>query len=163
TATDNSGSATVTVLSTVTNAASHCGTTFDATRTWQAADACGNTSTCSQTVTVVDTTAPVMNCTSSTNKTVQLGAAWTFDLPTATDNSGSATVTVLSTVTNAAGHCGTTFDATRTWQAADACGNTSTCSQTVTVVDTTAPVMNCTSSTNKTVQLGAAWTFDLPT
>src|ERR1044071_6575375 len=142
TATDNSGSATITILSTVTNVAGHCGTTFDATRTWQATDACGNSSSCSQKVTIVDTTAPVITCT-STNKTVEQGTAWTFDAPTATDNSGSATITILSTVTNVAGHCGTTFDATRTWQATDACGNSSSCSQKVTIVDTTAPVITC--------------------
>jgi len=38
-------------------------------------------------VTVVDTGAPVINC-SNTNKTVEQGTAWTFDAPTATDNSG---------------------------------------------------------------------------
>src|SRR5258708_4255090 len=158
---DNSGSSVITVVSTVTNTASHCGTTFDATRTWQATDACGNSAQCSQTVSVVDTTAPVITCT-STNKTVQLGTAWTFDPPTATDNSGGSVITVVSTVTNTASHCGTTFDATRTWQATDACGNSAQCSQTVSVVDTTAPVITCT-STNKTVQLGTAWTFDPPT
>src|ERR1041385_5115494 len=115
----------------------------------------------SQTVTVVDTTAPVITCT-STNKTVEQGTAWTFDAPTATDNSGNATITILSTVTNTTGHCGTTFDATRTWQATDACGNSSSCSQKVTIVDTTAPVITCT-STNKTVEQGAAWSFDAPT
>src|SRR5439155_85742 len=104
TATDNGGSATITILSTVTNQTGHCGSTFDATRTWQATDACTNSAQCSQTVTVVDTTAPVMDCTSSTNKTVQLGIAWTFDAPTATDNSGTAIITILSTVTNTAGH-----------------------------------------------------------
>src|SRR2546428_9742611 len=82
---------------------------------------------------VADTTPPVINCSGSPNKTVQQGTPWSFDLPTATDNSGSNTITVMSTATNTAGHCGTTFDATRTWQATDACGNSSTCSQTVTV------------------------------
>src|SRR5438270_8151368 len=112
TATDNSGSNTITVLSTVTNVTGHCGSTFDATRTWQATDACGNGSTCSQTVTVIDTTAPVITC-SSTNKTVEQAATWTFDAPTATDNSGSNTITVLSTVTNVSGHCGSTFETSR--------------------------------------------------
>src|SRR5207237_5305647 len=132
TASDNSGNATITILSTVTNVTGHCGSTFDATRTWQATDDCGNSSSCSQKVTVVDTTAPVITC-SSTNKTVEQGSGWTFDAPTATDNSGSATITILSTVTNVIGHCGSTFDATRTWQATDACGNNSSCSQKETV------------------------------
>src|SRR5207249_2956676 len=139
----------------------HCGNTFDATRTWQATDGCGNSAQCSQTVNVVDTTAPAITC-SSTNKTIEQGAVWSFDPPTATDNSGSSTITVISTVTNAAGHCGSTFDATRVWQAADACGNSSRCSQTVLVVDTTAPLITC-SNTNKPVEQGAAWTFDAPT
>src|SRR5207247_770388 len=161
-ATDNSGSnPTMTAVSTVTNTAGHCGNTFDATRTWAATDACGNSAQCSQTVNVIDTIAPVINC-SSTNKTVQLGAAWTFDAPSATDNSGSnPTMTVVSTVTNTASHCGNTFDATRTWAATDACGNSAQCSQTVNAIDTIAPLINC-SSTNKSVQLGTAWSFDQP-
>src|SRR5262249_19909747 len=150
TATDNGGTnITITVLNTGTNTAGHCGTTFDATRTWQATDACGNSSSCTQKGSVVDNSGPVINC-SKHNKTVEQGAAWTFDAPTATDNSGTnITITVLNTVTNTASHCGTTFDATRTWQATDACGNSSSCSQKVTVVDTSAPVINC-SNTNKT-------------
>src|SRR5439155_11944 len=124
----------VTVLSTVTNTANHCGNTFDATRSWMATDACGNSAQCSQTVNVIDTTAPVINC-SSTNKTVQLGAAWSFDMPTATDNGGTNTaITVVSTVTYIANHCGNTFDATRTWAATDPCGSTAQCSQTVNVI-----------------------------
>ena len=164
TATDISGPVTITILSTVTNTAGHCGNTFAATRIWQAADVCGNTSTCSQMVTVIDTTAPTMNCTASANKTVELGSPWSFDAPTATDiGGGTVTITILSTVTNTTSHCGNTFAATRIWQAADACGNNATCSQTVTVIDTTAPTMNCTASANKTVELGSPWSFDAPT
>src|SRR5262249_34707161 len=151
----------VTVVSTVTNTAGHCGGTFDATRTWQANDPCGATPQCSQTVTVVDTTPPVIVC-ANTNKTVELGTAWTFDPPTATDNSGTNIITIVSTVTNTAGHCGPTFDAIQTWQATDPCGNFSRCSQTVNIVDTTAPVITC-SNTNRTVEQGTAWTFDTPT
>src|SRR5262249_6804684 len=100
----------ITVLSTTTNTMGHCGNSFDATRIWQATDACGNSAQCGQKVTVVDTTAPVITC-SSTNKTVEQGSAWTFDAPTATDNSGSNTITIVITVTNVTGHCGSTFDA----------------------------------------------------
>ena len=103
----------------------------------------------------MDTTAPVITCP-STAKTVQRGVAWTFDAPTATDNSGSNTISILSTVTNLTGHCGNTFDATRTWQATDACGNSSTCSQTVTVIDTTAIGIKILSPTNNTVFIAPA-------
>ncbi|MBI3852180.1 MAG: HYR domain-containing protein, partial [Verrucomicrobia bacterium] len=125
-------------------------------RTWQATDACGNSSQCSQKVTIVDTTAPVIDCSASPNKTVQQGTAWTFDPPTATDNSGGNVITIVSTVTNTSGHCGTTFDATRTWQATDACGNSSQCSQKVTIVDTTPPTVTITSPTNGTIFIAPA-------
>src|SRR5258705_7713153 len=134
--------------------------TFEATRTWQANDACDTTASYIQKVTVEDTPAPVITC-SSTNKTVEFGTAWTFDAPTATDNSGSNAITIVSTVTNTANHCGNAFDATRTWQATDACGNSASCSQKATVVDTTAPVITC-SSTNKTIEFSNAWSFDAP-
>src|SRR5207253_538890 len=144
TASDNGGTnLTIMVVGTVTNTAGHCGNTFDATRTWAATDPCGNSAQCSQTVNVIDTTIPLINC-SSTNKTVQLGAAWTFDAPTATDNGGTnIAITAVGTVTNTANHCGNTFDATRTWTATDACGNSAQCSQTVNIIDTTIPVINC--------------------
>src|SRR5204862_7849904 len=76
-------------------------------------------------------------------------------------NPPTNSVVVLSTVTNTAGHCGNTFDATRTWQIADGCGGQLQCTQTVNVVDTTAPSISC--STNKTFPLGSAWSFDTPT
>ena len=145
---------TITILSTVTNGV--CPPVI--TRTWQATDACGNTSTCSQTVTVVDTTPPVFIC--ATNKSVVCGTAWTFDVPTASDacSGTNVTITILSTVTN--GLCPQVI--TRTWLATDVCGNTSTCSQMLTVVaDTTPPVIIC--PTNKTVICGTAWFFDVPT
>src|SRR3974377_2084835 len=49
---------------------------------------------------------------------------------------------------------------TRTWLYVDGCGNSNTCSQTVTVVDSTPPVITCAS--NKTVVCGTAWSFDTP-
>jgi len=64
---------------------------------------------------------------------------------------------VLSTVTN--GVC--PMAVTRTWLATDACGNTSTCSQTVTVECTNCFEVVC--PTNKTVEGGSSWTFDPPT
>ena len=155
TAYDTCGTNSLVILNTVTNFT--CGNTFIATRTWRAKDGCDNYADCSQVVTVVDTTPPVITCASG--RTVECSTAWTFDAPTATDGCGTNTITIASTTTNAS--CGGTFTTTRTWRATDACGNQSRCSQTVTVVDTTAPVIAC--LPNKTIQCGTAWTFDLPT
>lgn len=126
------------------------------TRTWSATDSCGASNICDQTVTVIDLTPPVISC--ATNKTVECGILWAFDEPTASDTcSGTnVSITILSTVTN--GVCPQIM--TRTWVATDPCGNTNTCAQTVTVADTTPPVLTCAS--NKTVGCGTAWTFDEP-
>ena len=104
-------------------------------------DASGNLSTCTFTVTVTDNEPPVITC--ATNKIVEVGQGWTFDAPTASDNCASPVVSVVNTVTNPA--CGNTFVATRTWRATDASGNSSECSQGVTVVDTTPPFVSITS------------------
>src|SRR5690349_24965374 len=91
---------TIVVLNTLTNRPStNCGATYSATRTWVATDACGNSAQCSQTVTTVDTTAPTMNCV-GTNKTVELGSAWNFDAPTATDLSEQVASVARNTRTN---------------------------------------------------------------
>jgi hypothetical protein len=50
-------------------------------------------------------------------------------------------VEIVSTVTNVL--CGGAIAATRTWQATNSIGNAATCSQTVTVVDTTPPSLTC--------------------
>src|SRR5204862_6218499 len=118
---------------------------------------CCNSASCKQKVTVVDTTAPVITY-SHTFPTLRSSDLWTFDAPIATDNGGTNTITIVSTVTNIASHCGNTFDATRTWQATDACGNNTSCTQNGTVVKSTAPVTTC-SSTNKSIELGTDWTF----
>src|SRR5207245_4739072 len=155
-ASDTCGTATITIVSTVTKLTGHCCSPFDSPRTWRATDACGNTAECSQTVTVEDHTPPTITCEPS--KTVECSSAWAFDPPTASDTCGNVTIAIVSTVTNLTGHCGNTFDATRTWRATDACGNTAECSQTVTVEDHTPPTITCV--LNKTVECTSDWSFD---
>lgn len=96
-----------------------------------------------------------------TNKTVECGSAWVFDPPLGYINAcpptGLATITVLDTVTN--GPCPLVM--TRTWQVTDDCGNTATCSQSVTNTDTRAPEILC--ATNMTVECGTQWSFPQPT
>src|SRR6185295_3035936 len=135
----NSADVTLQTVTSVTNLL--CGKSFMAIRTWIAMDRCGNTAACSQTVTATDATPPVITC--AADKTADCGAAWSFDPPTAIDGCDGANVTisVRNNVTNVG--CGKTMTAIRTWRATDACGNASTCSQTVTTVDTQPPVLTC--------------------
>ena len=125
--------------------------------TWTAVDTTGNTTTCLQTVIVWDIAPLVL--TGATNKTVEFGASWDFDEPSAVDGHCGSNLppTIQSTVTNDI-PCQTTI--TRTWQFTDCCTNSVTCSQTVTIADTVPPVLTCVS--NKTVECGAAWSFDEP-
>jgi hypothetical protein len=70
--------------------------------------------------------------------------------------SSAAILTVVSTVTNPV--CAQSFTATRTWQATDPCGNTSSCSQTVTVADHSAPVVQS-QSPDQSVSIGQTVTL----
>ncbi|MBX2898917.1 MAG: HYR domain-containing protein [Cyclobacteriaceae bacterium] len=111
------------------------------TVTYTALDAAGNSSTCTFTVTVIDTTPPVIsgcpaNIIVSAAANCKAFASWTA--PTALDNCAVQSFTS----THAAGsefNLGTT---TVTYTALDAAGNSSTCTFTVTVIDTTPPVIS---------------------
>ena len=117
-----------------------------------ATDLHGNQSVCTFTVTVNDIEKPVINC--SPDKIVEAGQPWVFDTPSATDNCSSVSVVVVNTFTNIG--CGTSFSATRTWRATDASGNFAECSQTVQVLDRTAPIVTIVSPTNGTVFVAPA-------
>ena len=117
------------------------------TRTYRASDSSGNQATCTQTITVHDTTAPSVSCPPPV--TVQCAAdvpAHATDLAglvsqggSASDNCGVPTVTFVSDVSS--GSCPKTI--TRTYRATDGCGNSTECTQTITVNDTTAPSITC--------------------
>ncbi|MDB6032480.1 MAG: hypothetical protein JWM16_2818, partial [Verrucomicrobiales bacterium] len=93
----------------------------------------------------------------ASNKTVQCGQAWSFDLPTDKSPSQSDVIQELSTVTNVTGN---TTVATRTWSVSDRCRNAFTCSQTVTIISSTPPTLAC--AGNKSVEFGQPWNFDPP-
>ncbi len=142
------GDLTVTFSDASTQTASGCGQyQYTITRTWTATDACGNASNCIQTIEVVDTTPPDIVCPANV----------TLDCTDSTDpdNAGMATspgdncstageINISSTdvVSQANGACATRT-ITRTWVATDACGNSSSCVQTINVTDTTAPTVTC--------------------
>ncbi len=107
------------------------------TRTWTATDACGNSAFKTQKITVVDTKVPVfvgnivdvtVSCNEIPSETTQ---------PTVSDNCDKQPKVVYETKTTMDG-CKALI--TRTWRAADACGNSAVKTQKITVIDTKAPV-----------------------
>jgi hypothetical protein len=150
------GDVDVDIVYTITN--SLCGRSYQATRKWEAKDNCGNKDTCKQIVTVLDASAPMLFA--MPDKTVECGAAWEFDLPTAINaaDGSSLSITVVAITTN---QTASGITAICTWETADGCGQTARCSQSVSVVDSTPPIL--VSTPDKTVELGEAWFFDAPT
>ena len=118
-------------------------------RVWNFTDDCGNTSgSFTQTITVEDNTAPMITCLGNVIKNCQddLSPSAT-GIATSTDNCDSnpvITSTDVSTQNSDPEVCGHySYTITRTWKATDACGNTSTCNQVITVQDVTAPSITC--------------------
>jgi hypothetical protein len=161
TATDNCGDARVIEDSDNTVPGS-CPNTYSRTKTWHAEDACGNKSaTVSQTITVEDKTPPTISEAGS-NGTIECPNQPVFTPPTASDSCGNAHVIEDSDVTTP-GSCANTYSRTKTWHAEDDCGNRSgSKSQTIAVVDTTAPVIG-EAGANKTIYCPTAPVFTPPT
>lgn len=143
----------ITIASTLTNTAGFCGGTFQAVRTWNVSGPCAASSTCRQTVTVIDRTPPTLFF--PPDRTVEFGSAWSFEPPSAAEEIG---LEVFFTSTNVL--CGNSFVATRVWIASDLCGNQGFCTNVITVLDTTPPVLRC--GPGRTVELGVDWNFDTP-
>jgi PKD repeat protein len=118
-----------------------CPDSYTLLRSWTATDDCGNSSTCEQTITVVDTTAPVFDSCPA-DEWVECDAVPPPATLTATDNCDDV-VDIAFSETRIDGDCPDSYTLVRTWTATDDCGNASTCEQTITVVDTTPPVISC--------------------
>ncbi len=107
------------------------------TRTWSCTDACGNTTTQSQTITIVDTTDPIL---SGVPADVTIECDQPIPPPADVTASDNCDTDVPVTLTGSiVGQCPAVM--TRTWTATDDCGNTVTDSQTITIVDTTDPIL----------------------
>jgi len=108
-------------------------------RTYTATDDCGNSSTSEQVVTLVDDTAPVFTGVPA-DYTIECDQTITYDDATAEDNCSGADVTVSEEIIP--GDCPAEYSIVRTFTATDNCDNSSTATQTISVVDTTAPVLS---------------------
>ncbi|WP_159024141.1 gliding motility-associated C-terminal domain-containing protein [Formosa sp. L2A11] len=109
------------------------------TRTWVFTDDSGNSTETTQTITVIDDVAPTAPAAPE-DVTVQCSD----DVPamvdlTATDNCGGEITSTGVDTTTSVDTCSSII--TRTWSFTDSCGNTSTATQIITVIDTTAPVI----------------------
>jgi len=137
TATDNCGVPTVTHVGDASDGLT-CPETI--TRTYQATDTCGNTATCTQTITVSDTVAPQITCPVA----MRCSASAAFRHRTSGQCRRRTTAARprgwVSDVSNGL-TCPETI--TRTYEVMDGCGNTATCTQTITVDDTIAPQITC--------------------
>jgi len=112
--------------------------------TYEITDACGNSTTCTQTFTVIDDTDPVITfCPADAEiQCVSDIPAPTPALVMATDNCGIPNpATVIDTMDSGTGCASDPFVRIYTYQVTDACGNATTCTQTITVIDDTSPVI----------------------
>ena len=136
----------------------------ETTVTWTATDSSGNSSTATQTVTIIDTIIPSITAPdsitaeaiSADSNTVELGNAIYNDLVD------------IDSITNDAPEFFPVGETTVTWTATDSSGNSSTATQTVTIIDTTAPMLIVPQniaiaafSLEKEVDVGTAITTDL--
>ena len=152
TATDNCTPA-ATVSYTDVNNLTGCNSTGTITRTWVATDGANNTSSCVQNITVSDQVAPVITCPSpvAVNTTTgQCTGTATF-AATATDDSGNAPALSYSPASGSTFAYGATVV---TATATDACGNSKTCSFTVTVTDNENPTITCPATATASTDAG---------
>ncbi|MDA1382332.1 MAG: hypothetical protein O3A22_00370 [Bacteroidetes bacterium] len=136
TATDNCGEITIDLVETTMSGT--CAGEYTVTREFTATDECGNASSATQTITVVDTTLPEF-----TSIPADYTAECSDDHPmlgaTAIDNCGEVTISVVETTTD--GACAGDYTITRTFSATDECGNATSATQTIAIVDTTSPIL----------------------
>jgi gliding motility-associated-like protein len=118
---------------------SSCAGSYSITRTWTATDSCGNSSNASQTINVVDTTAPTIASLPEPT-TISCPNTPVFTQAIATDECDSGAILTFKDA-KTEGSCAGSYSITRTWTATDSCGNSSNASQTINVVDTTAPTI----------------------
>gem|GEM_PF-3020839 len=111
-------------------------------RTYFVSDQSGNASSCQQNITLNDTTPPVITDPSDITAGTDPGvcqAIVNLLNPIVTDNCNAGTTLVR----NPSGNVFQSGVTIVTWTATDACGNTSTQTQNITVVDDEAPNINC--------------------
>jgi hypothetical protein len=138
TGTDNCGAVTISNFDR-TYTGTNCNGTISSW--WRATDECGIQNECVQTITIMDTVPPTIVC--PPNLTIACNAnidPSTTGIATSTDNCIS-NLTIRYTDAYSAQGCNQNL--IRTWTASDGCGNSSSCTQTITLTDDIAPNVMC--------------------
>jgi len=138
TATDSCSGA-ITVQGVDVTTPGNCPNSYTIVRTWTFTDACGNSSSVSQNITVNDNVAPVVP-TPPAAITVACGSAVPAMISLTATDSCSGAITVQGVDATTPGNCPNSYTTVRTWTFTDACGNSSSVSQNITVNDNVAPV-----------------------
>ncbi|MEK6966561.1 MAG: HYR domain-containing protein, partial [Thermoproteota archaeon] len=105
--------------------------------TWVATDSSGNSATATQKISIIDTTPPVLTQPSS----LQVEATSEFETQVSLGNATASDHIQVASITNDAPAVFSLGDTVVTWTATDSSGNSVNATQTVTVVDTTAPTI----------------------
>src|SRR5438552_51834 len=120
-----------------------CPGKYTVSRTYTASDTCSNSASCTQTITVNDTNAPVI-----TRCPADVTVSCTSQIPPpddsgvmASDNCGGPVTVTHGPDTITPGTCPGKYTVARTYTASDCCSNSVSCTQTITVNDTNAPVI----------------------
>lgn len=108
-----------------------CMNEFTLQRTWTVTDIHGNFSICTQTIHVIDQTSPALTCPPNITVTCDTTAGPSAGFAIVKDNCDPAPALSRSDQV-IGGDCAWLCIIERTWQTADACGNTAKCVQTVT-------------------------------
>ena len=107
-------------------------------RTYYAEDECGNSAVKAQTLVLVDHVDPEFTSVPE-SYTAECTDELVLDMATAMDNCGEPDVTVSTEIIP--GQCDAEYTMVRTFTADDGCGNAVTATQTIDVVDSTAPTL----------------------
>jgi len=146
------------VTGSVTNQTCH--NRYTLTRTYRATDQCGNSSTCQQVITVFDDVAATFDAPddltiSCEDDITDLSLTGTVS-GTIVGNCGGTNqeATYLDTWDEKGEQCNGTGKIYRIWTVTDQCGNASTRTQTITIVDNTPPMISCRENQSRDTDTG---------
>ena len=110
-------------------------------RIWTAIDTCGNESSCIQVISFNDQLAPTISCVNDTTVNCIDGGTGSdiTGIPVAQDECSD--VSLMYSDGPFQGNCPLFF--IRTWTASDACNNSTSCTQQITVIDLEVPILTC--------------------